>query len=169
MYRPCVECWNRYGRQCSEACDDFCEFAYQVKKRREAEDEVKILDYHLTNIEETLEKTNHELERAYRVIGELTEGERERLVILPCKIGDVVYRVCKRRYDVDGYGMQWEEDWDIVINAFRVDMLDEIGKNVFLTKEEAGEYLLGKVSKEDLVLVKASNGLHLNQVVDRLK
>ena len=39
----------------------------------------------------------------------------------------------------------------------------------FLTKEEAGEYLLGKVSKEDLVLVKASNGLHLNQVVDRLK
>lgn len=39
----------------------------------------------------------------------------------------------------------------------------------FLTKEEALEYLLKKLKKEDLVLVKASNGLHLNQLVDMLK
>lgn len=39
----------------------------------------------------------------------------------------------------------------------------------FATKEEAGEYLLKNISKEDLVLVKASNGLHLNQLVEKLK
>lgn len=39
----------------------------------------------------------------------------------------------------------------------------------FSTKEEAGDYLVKKVKKEDLVLIKASNGLHLNQVVERLK
>ena len=39
----------------------------------------------------------------------------------------------------------------------------------FMTKEEAGDYLLKKIEKEDVVLVKASNGLKLNQLVERLK
>lgn len=30
-------------------------------------------------------------------------------VHLPCPIGTPFYRVCKGRYDVDGYGMSWEE------------------------------------------------------------
>lgn len=53
MYSPCIECLNRCGRQYSEACDGMCDYAYQVKKRREAE---------------------AQLERAYQVIGELREG-----------------------------------------------------------------------------------------------
>ena len=67
-----------------------------------------------------------------------------RLVTLPCKIGDTVYRVCKKKYDVDGYGMQWEEDWGIVTNTFHLGMFYEIGKNVFLTREEAEEVLKSK-------------------------
>lgn len=67
-----------------------------------------------------------------------------RLVVLPCKIGDVVYRVCKKKYDVDGYGMQWEEDWGIVTNTFHLGIYHEIGKNVFLTKEEAEKVLKSK-------------------------
>ena len=67
--------------------------------------------------------------------------EQGRLIILPCKIGDTIYRVCKKKYDVDGYGMQWEEDWGIVTNSFHLGMFHEIGKNVFLTREEAEEVL----------------------------
>lgn len=70
--------------------------------------------------------------------------EQGRLVILPCKIGDTVYRVCKKKYDVDGYGMQWVEDWGITTNTFHLGMFHEIGKNVFLTREEAEEVLRSK-------------------------
>ena len=76
---------------------------------------------------------------------QLADAEKQgRLIILPCKIGDVVYRVCKKKYDVDGYGMQWEEDWGIVTDTFRLGMLYEIGKNVFLTREEAEHILNSK-------------------------
>ena len=78
-------------------------------------------------------------------IMELTKADKQGLLVtLPCKIGDTVYRVCKKKYDVDGYGMQWEEDWGIVTNAFHLGMFHEIGKNVFLTREEAEEVLRSK-------------------------
>ena len=70
--------------------------------------------------------------------------EHGRLVVLPCKIGQTVYRVCRKKYDVDGYGMQWEEDWGIVTNSFHLGILNEIGKNVFLTREEAEDVLKSK-------------------------
>lgn len=66
------------------------------------------------------------------------------VIVPPVKVGDTVYRVCKRKYDVDGYGMQWFEDWGIVANAFHLRMLNEIGKTVFLTKEEAEAKLKGE-------------------------
>ena len=76
---------------------------------------------------------------------ELTKTYKQGLLVtLPCKIGDTVYRVCKKKYDVDGYGVQWEEDWGIVTNAFHLGMFHEIGKNVFLTREEAEEVLRSK-------------------------
>ena len=76
---------------------------------------------------------------------ELTKADKQGLLVtLPCKIGDTVYRVCKKKYDVDGYGMQWEEGWGIVTNAFHLGMFHEIGKNVFLTREEAKEVLRSK-------------------------
>ena len=59
------------------------------------------------------------------------------VIVLLCKIGDTVYRICKRKYDVDGYGMQFIEDWGIVTNAFSLGMYHEIGKTVFLTREAA--------------------------------
>lgn len=59
------------------------------------------------------------------------------LLILPCKLGEQVYHVRKIKYDVDGYGMWWEEDWGIVTTSFHLGMLHEIGKTVFLDRDEA--------------------------------
>ena len=58
-------------------------------------------------------------------------------VELPCEVGQTVYRVRRFKCDVDGYGMRWYEDWGIETNSFHLGMLYEIGKTVFLSKEEA--------------------------------
>lgn len=63
------------------------------------------------------------------------------VIVPPCKVGDMVYLVCKKKYDVDGYGMQWYEDWGIVTLAFRLDMIGNIGKTVFLSREDAEKAL----------------------------
>lgn len=67
--------------------------------------------------------------------------EQGRLVELPCKIGTTVYRICKKKYDVDGYGMQWCEGWGIVTHGFSMGNMNELGKTVFLTREEAAKAL----------------------------
>lgn len=70
------------------------------------------------------------------------------------------------------------------LNLQELITIGELGKNIalgakeanaefeiksFATKEEAGDYLVESISKEDVVLVKASNGLHLKQLVERLE
>ena len=32
MYNPCFECYNRYGKQYTEECDDTCEYAHVLSK-----------------------------------------------------------------------------------------------------------------------------------------
>lgn len=70
-------------------------------------------------------------------------------IVSPVKVGQTVYRVCKKKYDVDGYGMQWEEDMGIVTNAFHLGMLHEIGKTVFLTREAAEEALKARENEKN--------------------
>ena len=64
------------------------------------------------------------------------------MIAMPCKVGDVVYRVCKQKYPVDSYRMHWEEDWVILTRPFDLSMIPEIGKTVFLTRKEAEQTLL---------------------------
>ena len=51
-------------------------------------------------------------------------------MILPCKVGSTVYRIITRRLYCVGVK-------DIVDVEFNLGMLDEIGKTVFLSREEA--------------------------------
>lgn len=32
MYNPCLECYNRYGKQYTEECDNTCEYAHALSK-----------------------------------------------------------------------------------------------------------------------------------------
>jgi hypothetical protein len=66
----------------------------------------------------------------------LAEADRGgRLVVLPCKVGDTVYR------------LQYVEEspWRFIVGAvpikFALIWLDEFGKTVFLTREEAKKEL----------------------------
>ena len=58
--------------------------------------------------------------------------EQGRLIELPCKVGDIVWRIATQHNNYD------DSPYKIVMqSSFRLDYLNEMGKTVFLTKEEA--------------------------------
>ena len=92
----------------------------------------------------------------YTRLRELAEADRDgRLVVPPCKAGDTVYEVTSRKtiseYRVKAIRVELFctfIEWDIVAgfvdkSIFGVPV-DEIGKTVFLTREEADRALEGK-------------------------
>ena len=93
---------------------------------------------------------------SFRRLAELlTAGRDGRLVVPPCKAGDTVYEVTSRKtiseYRVKAIRVELFctfIEWDIVAgfvdkSIFGVPV-DEIGKTVFLTREEADRALEGK-------------------------
>ena len=65
-----------------------------------------------------------------------TAEEEGRLVVLPCKVGDFVYKIIYQRDNFD------DRPYRIVTAVkFTLDMTDDIGKKVFLTREEAEKAL----------------------------
>jgi len=87
---------------------------------------------------------------------ELARAEKDgRLVVLPCKVGAPVYRVgagiCKWR-EIDrcneycsGYEYEdcWEGGKEVLEEKFCLEMLDKVGKTVFLIRQEAEAALKG--------------------------
>lgn len=69
--------------------------------------------------------------------------EEDRLLTLPCKVGETAWRIVRRMVDVTGYRMEWELETLVEATKFSLDMLDAIGKTVFLTREEAEAALNG--------------------------
>ena len=85
----------------------------------------------------------------YTRLRELAEADKDgRLVVLPCKVGDTVYEVTSRK-NISEYRVKAIRvelfctfiEWDIVAGFVEKSIfgvpVDEIGKTVFLTREEA--------------------------------
>lgn len=74
-------------------------------------------------------------------IRELMEADRaERLVVLPCKVGDTIYHISKVRtshFEDDKIIIDDEGRWKIYEMPFTLIHLPYIGKSYFLTREEA--------------------------------
>ena len=95
---------------------------------------------------------NYDLDR----LEKLAEADRDgRLVVLPCKAGDTVYEVTSRKtiseYRVKAIRVELFctiIEWDIVAGFVDKSIsgvpVDEIGKTVFLTREEAEKALEAK-------------------------
>ena len=65
-----------------------------------------------------------------------TPEDEGRLMMLPCKVGDFVYKIIYQRDNFD------DRSYRIVTEVrFRPDMIDDIGKTIFLTREEAEKAL----------------------------
>ena len=76
-------------------------------------------------------------------LAEIAKAESEdRLLILPCKVGDIVYRICheykKGNPFIRAVTFNQNNFWRIVFGG-------EFGKTVFLTREEAEAALRGDV------------------------
>lgn len=98
---------------------------------------------------------------SYDRLRELAEADKEgRLVVLPCKVGDILYKIFKERAKCSAYGECFDEysccgcececDSTIqyVIRPIQpntlpslVQYIGDIGKTVFLTREEAEKSL----------------------------
>ena len=74
---------------------------------------------------------------------ELAEADKDgRVLILPCKLGTKVYRI---RYKIADYPD--EPDLEIADTWFTPEYREDIGKTVFLTREEAEKALAEMESK----------------------
>ena len=90
---------------------------------------------------------------------ELAEADKDgRLVVLPCKVGDTVYEVTSRktiseyriraiRVELFALFIEWKIEKGFVDKSISGVVSDEIGKTVFLTREEAEKAL--EVQKND--------------------
>lgn len=66
-------------------------------------------------------------------IQELAEYKRNnRIYLLPCEIGSKVYMITQRMNDFTGYSYPV-----IIQSSFRLDMIEDLNKRIFLTREEA--------------------------------
>ena len=74
-------------------------------------------------------------------LAEYENAEKEgRLAVFLCKVGDIVYKIMCQRDNFD------DRPYRIITSVnFRLDMADEIGKTVFLTREEAEKALKDKM------------------------
>lgn len=79
-------------------------------------------------------------------IRELAEADKDgRVLILPCKLGTKVYRI---RYEIADYPDNPE--LEIATTWFTPEYRDDIGKTVFLSREEAEKALQEMEGKKDV-------------------
>lgn len=117
----------------------------------------KIGDEYYSRFERLEDGTFAGVKSCIQKLGELEDLEEQGMLLkLPCKVGDIVYQITRNiiseyrilKIDVFGNGnmfFEWLCTNGIYINICGFD-IDEIGKTVFLAKEEA-EKKLAEVKK----------------------
>lgn len=79
-------------------------------------------------------------------VAEICQAKREgRLIVLPCKVGDTVYRI--HHEFVAAFTPSFHV-YEILECTFTLDMFEEIGETVFLTREEAEKALAERRGKQ---------------------
>ena len=69
-----------------------------------------------------------------------TAEEDGRIVVLPCKIGTTVFQISYGFIFIEAIN-RWINTYDIAEKPFRLWMVDEYGKSIFLTRKEAEKAL----------------------------
>lgn len=124
-------------------------------------------EMYIANADEASLETTQALQEAFKKLYEYEEAEEQGLLFrLPCKVGDTVYRICPKCSDSHNgscQGCAWENTYsqrgcwvyggDVDNNAKRQivpykvswgyipNLMENIGKIVFLTREEAEQKL----------------------------
>lgn len=72
----------------------------------------------------------------------------EKLMKLPCKVGDTVYAIIATHI-FGGIGDKAEKDYRVDKRRFSLEMLDEVGKTIFLTRDATEKRLSELKVKEE--------------------
>lgn len=95
------------------------------------------------------ERANYE----YDCIKKLEEYEAAeedgRMVVLPCKIGTTVFQISYGFIFIEAIN-RWINTYDIVEKPFKLWMVDEYGKSIFLTRKKAKKALKEMKNNERL-------------------
>ena len=103
----------------------------------------RLAAYEDTGLEpEEIRAMRHTLDEYHKVVDLLIRAQADgRLVVLPCKVGDKLYRVFAGEIFEHRVGsMKYfaiQEKWDIETYPFCPYVESSIGKTIFLTREEA--------------------------------
>lgn len=84
------------------------------------------------------------IEKLARYEDDEAEG---RLIILPCKVGDTVYKIVSANVPDDDYYMSYHKETFVTPVLFNPSHILAVGKTVFLTCEEAEAALKGGSNK----------------------
>lgn len=140
--------------------DDY-DLVQDVLARLAAYEDTGLEPEQVTELKGFIQGGVHKVDEGWVHVQELLQAEQQgRLVVLPCKVGDTVYVIdwyldC----DIDGFKVcdDYEKEGDracgycrhnyvkkfIREKKYENQMLDEIGKTVFLSREEAERALKG--------------------------
>ena len=148
-------CTHFRGPECLEVggnCAMNCKWEEAVWSRLAAYEDTKLTPQEVISMHgewRAMMSVLNSIGGGYARLRELAEADKDgRLVVLPCKAGDTVYEVTSRKtiseYRVKAIRVELFctlIEWDIVAgfvdkSIFGVPV-DEIGKTVFLTREEA--------------------------------
>ena len=116
-----------------EHCNKTCDMTEKIAKSKGRE---------LESIESNQFWEHYQVRAWLKELKQYKNLEEQGLLLrLPCKVGDIVYRIINQRDNYD------DTVYQIVSSAnFELSMIDEIGKTVFLTKAEADWKLKDMVS-----------------------
>lgn len=73
------------------------------------------------------------------------------VIVPPCKVGTIVWILRKDRVPDDDYRMNFHDEWVICEVSFQLSMINQIGKTVFLTREEAEKALKERESNGEVI------------------
>ena len=128
-----------------------------MKLEEKVNKKIKNIKMILRDVYEEQRKIRKEIEKLTNKLAEYEQLEEQGLLLrLPCKIGDTVYKVlqdCDDECIVDYECMVFDCEHCnylcsyFIRTTFDIFMLNEIGKTIFLTREEA-EQALEKMEKE---------------------
>lgn len=63
------------------------------------------------------------------------------VIVSPCNVGKMVLVLNKDRVPDDDYRMNFHDEWVLCEVRFQLSMINQIGKTVFITREEAEKAL----------------------------
>ena len=143
----CAECTWDYIDRIRMALASACKERDELKKRLSAYEDTGLEPEQVLELKSFTQGGIHKIEDGWKHVQELLQAEQDgRLVVLPCKAGTLIYIGSRPAIITQFFGYVRERYFHAVFcdENKGIDIpFEELGKTVFLTREEAEAALKG--------------------------